>query len=180
MERKYDTALLTAMQTNEKQEMFQDVQVLVKPIPEGGAPGDMDPRVYKSMKMMPLLMHFMPKPKPNQTVLEKILPLRKMFNEYKGIALVKTGVTTQRFTAASADGYAVPVRVYRREKAGQNLPMLVYYHGGGFFGGGPDIVEQMCKLLVQNIDCVVLNVDYRLCPEHAYPAPLDDCFYATK
>ena len=57
--------------------------------------------------------------------------------------------------------------------------MLVYYHGGGFFGGGPDIVEQMCKVLVRDLDCVVLNVDYRLCPEAYYPAPLDDCWAAT-
>ena len=35
--------------------------------------------------------------------------------------------------------------------------MLVYFHGGGFFGGGPDIVEQMCKVLVRDLDCVVLK-----------------------
>lgn len=78
------------------------------------------------------------------------------------------------------DGYQVPVRVYTRENRSENLPMFVYYHGGGFFGGGPDIVEQMCKLLVQKLDCVAFNVDYRLCPENHYPAPLDDCFFATK
>ena len=38
----------------------------------------------------------------------------------------------------------------------------------------------MCKLLVQKLDCVVFNVDYRLCPENHYPQPLDDCFCATQ
>jgi len=80
----------------------------------------------------------------------------------------------------STDKHQVPVRVYTRENSGKNIPMFIYYHGGGFFGGGPDIVEQMCKLLVQNIDCVAFNVDYRLCPENHYPAPFDDCYFATK
>ena len=43
-----------------------------------------------------------------------------------------------------------------------------------------DIVEQMCKVLVSQLDCVVLNVDYRLCPEAHYPQPLDDCWAATR
>ena len=64
--------------------------------------------------------------------------------------------------------------------AGKDLPIFVYYHGGGFFGGGPDIVEQMCMLLVQKLDCVALNVDYRFCPESHYPHPVDDCWAATR
>ncbi|MEG1639992.1 MAG: alpha/beta hydrolase [Ruthenibacterium sp.] len=180
MERKYVSACTDAMQKNKKIVDVKGVSVLVKPIPEGGEPGDLDPRVYKSMKMMPLMAKLMPKPKKEATPLEQILPLRKMFGEYKGTYIADEGVETQFFNVPSADGYKVPMRVYRREKVGKNIPMLVYYHGGGFFGGSPEIVEQMCKLLVQNIDCVVFNVDYRLCPENHYPAPLDDCFFATK
>ena len=180
MARKYDVSLADKMKANEKTVTVQGVPILVKPIPEGGEDGDMDPRVYKSMKMMPLLSHFMGKPKKNQTPLQQILPLRKMFNEYKGAYIADEGVTTEHFAVDSPDGHKVPVRVYTREKQGEKLPVFVYYHGGGFFGGGPDIVEQMCKLLVQNLNCVALNVDYRLCPENAYPAPLDDCWAATR
>ena len=61
---------------------------------------------------------------------------------------------TRYITVRSADGYDVPVRIYKQRNAGKNLPMLAYYHGGGFFGGGPDIVEQMCKVLVRDLDCV--------------------------
>lgn len=180
MKRKYDMALLDAMRQNEQQASVQGVPVLVKPIPEGGEPGDMDPRIYKSMRTTALLVKLMPKPKKQQTILQQILPLRKMFNTYKGTYIADEGVRTQHFEVPSADGYPVPVRVYTRENQGEKLPMFVYYHGGGFFGGGPDIVEQMCKLLVQTMDCVAFNVDYRLCPENHYPAPLDDCFFATK
>ncbi|MBU3145832.1 alpha/beta hydrolase [Clostridium sp. CF012] len=180
MKRKYHEVLLEAIKQNEKEEVVNGIKVLVKPIPEGGEPGDMDPRLYKSMRKVAMLIKFMPKPKKNQSALKRIKPMRKMFNEYKGIQLVEEGVTTQYFNVSSADGYQVPVRVYKRTNAGTNLPMFVYFHGGGFFGGSADVVEQMCKVLVQNIDCVAFNVDYRLCPENHYPQPFDDCFFATK
>lgn len=180
MARRYDISLLEQMKKGEETVQFEGVTVLVKPIPEGGDPGDMDPRLYKSMRGMPLLSKFFPKPKKNADTLEKILPLRKMFNEYKGDIIVSSGVDTQYVTVQSADGYAVPVRIYKRTDAGKDLPVFVYYHGGGFFGGSPDIVEQMCKVLVENLDCIVLNVDYRLCPEAHYPQPLDDCWSAAR
>lgn len=179
MERKYGNELLEGIKKHQYETDFQGIKVLVKPIPEGGEPGDMDPRLYRSMRMLPLmglLMKFRKKPK---TTLEIVLPLRRMFNTYKGTYIADEGVRTAHETVLSADGHPVPVRVYTPEGGGERLPVLVYFHGGGFFGGGPDIVEQMCKLLVQKRPSVVINVDYRLCPEHHYPQPLDDCWAAT-
>lgn len=180
MGRRYDAALLETLHQGARETVKDGVPILVKPIPEGGADGDMDPRLVKSMRLMPLLSHFMPKPKAKATVAEQIAMPRKMFGEYKGDYVVTEGVDTKYAAVESADGYQVPVRIYKRVSAGQELPMLVYYHGGGFFGGGLDIVEQMCKVLVRELDCVVLNVDYRLCPEAHYPQPLDDCWAAAR
>lgn len=180
MGRHYDLDLLDKITKGQEEVTYKNVQILVKPIPEGGEDGDMDPRIYKSMKMLPLMKHFMPKPKKNATTLEKILPLRKMFNDYKGDYIADEGVVTTHVKVKSYDDYEVPVRIYKRENAGENLPIFVYIHGGGFFGGGPDIVEQMCKVIVQNTDCVALNVDYRLCPENHYPQPFEDCWCALK
>lgn len=180
MKRKYNEALLTAMKANEKVVVYKGVKVLVKPIPEGGACGDMDPRLYKSMRLFSLITRFAPKKKKAKSQEETILQLRKMFNTYKGIQLAEEGIKTEYVTVDSTEGYQVPVRVYRRDTAGSDLPILVYFHGGGFFGGSADIVEQMCKVLIQKLDCVVFNVDYRLCPENRYPQPFDDCYYATE
>lgn len=180
MPRKYDVALLKNMKDGARTELYEGVPILVKPIPEGGQPGDMDPRLYKSMRLMPLLSRFMPKPKKDATVLETIMPFRKMFGEYKGDILVDSGLDVREVTVPSADGYKVPVRIYKRTGAGKNRPIFVYYHGGGFFGGGVHIVEQMCETLVANYDCVALNIDYRLCPEAHYPQPFEDCWCATK
>ncbi len=179
MERKYSNEVLDALRLKTQEVTYDGLEILVKPIPEGGEDGDMDPRVYKSMKGIPLMMKFMPKKKKAESVLESVLPMRKMFNQYKGIYIADEGVETIEVEVPSADDYPVPVRIYKRSQAGKNLPVFVYYHGGGFFGGSADIVEQMCKLLVQNYDCLAFNVDYRLCPENHYPQPLDDCFYAT-
>ena len=68
MPRKYDTSLLEKIRRGQWETVYEGVPVLVKPIPEGGQPGDMDPRLYKSMRMMPLLIHFMPKPKKDATI----------------------------------------------------------------------------------------------------------------
>ena len=57
MPRRYDPSLLEKMKQGQRVEFYKGLPVLVKPIPEGGQPGDMDPRLYKSMKMMPLLSH---------------------------------------------------------------------------------------------------------------------------
>ncbi len=179
MGRKYNVNIIEKLQSEAKWTEYKGLNVLVKPIPEGGEDGDMDPRLYKSMKMMPFIMKMMPKQKEPETVLESVLPMRKMFNKYKGTYIANEGIETFYEKVPSADGYEVPIRIYKRTNAGENLPIFVYYHGGGFFGGSADIVEQMCKLLVQNYDCIAFNVDYRLCPENHYPQPLDDCFYAT-
>ena len=79
MERKYDIRLLDAIKARQYEETVAGVEILVKPIPEGGEPGDMDPVLYKSMKAVPLLAKLMPKRKKNQTVLEMVQPFRKMF-----------------------------------------------------------------------------------------------------
>ena len=180
MGRRYDAALLDKIRQGQQETIYKGVGVLVKPIPEGGDDGEADPRLFRSMRLLPLILPFLPRPKKNATVEEQIAGPRKMFGEYKGDFVVTEGVDTRHITVKSADGYDVPVRIYKRSRAGEALPVLVYYHGGGFFGGGPDIVEQMCKVLVRDLDCVVLNVDYRLCPAAHYPQPLDDCWAATK
>lgn len=179
MAHRFDLSLLDRIRSSQYETEYKGVKVLVKPIPEGGKDGDVDPRLFKSMKMLPFIIHFLPKTKKNATLEEQIAMPRKMFGEYKGDKIVEGGVTTEHLTVKSSDGYDVPIRIYKREKCGKNLPMYIYYHGGGFLGGGPHIVEEMCKTLVQNLDSIVINVDYRLCPEAHYPQPLDDCWAAT-
>lgn len=69
----------------------------------------------------------------------------------------------------------IPMRVYTPEGEGP-FPALVYYHGGGFVLGGLDSHDSICRLLANTASCVVVSVDYRLAPEHKFPAAVDDAF----
>ncbi|MBM4418451.1 MAG: alpha/beta hydrolase [Chloroflexi bacterium] len=71
----------------------------------------------------------------------------------------------------------IPIRVYRPAEG--VLPALVYFHGGGWVIGNLDTHDGTCRDLAAASGCAVISVDYRLAPEHPFPAPLDDCFAAT-
>lgn len=76
----------------------------------------------------------------------------------------------------TADG--VPVRLYR--PPGPPRPLLVYLHGGGWVQGDLDTHDGLCRRLAAEADRVVLAVDYRLAPEHPFPAGLDDTLTALR
>lgn len=72
----------------------------------------------------------------------------------------------------------IPVRIYAPEADGP-VPVLVWYHGGGWVIGSLDTADGICRELVDAAGCVVVSVDYRLAPEHRFPAGLDDAYAAV-
>ncbi len=82
-------------------------------------------------------------------------------------------------TIAGADG---PLRarmfVPREARDGTAGPLIVYYHGGGWVVGDLDTHDQPCRLLANASGARVLSVDYRLAPEHRFPAPVEDALAA--
>ncbi|MGE3860626.1 MAG: alpha/beta hydrolase [Burkholderiaceae bacterium] len=70
----------------------------------------------------------------------------------------------------------VPIRIYRAAAASARAPVVVYLHGGGFVAGDLDSSETSAWGFADQIGAVVVSVDYRLAPEHPYPAALDDCW----
>lgn len=75
-------------------------------------------------------------------------------------------------------GGPIPCRLYvpRLPLTDAAAPLLVYYHGGGWVIGDLDVYDDLCRLLAAAAGCRVLSVDYRLAPEHPFPAPLEDAF----
>jgi acetyl esterase len=72
----------------------------------------------------------------------------------------------------------VRVRRYRPADPVGPLPALVYFHGGGFVVGSLDLYDADCRRISAEVGAVVVSVDYRLAPEHPFPAPLEDCYAA--
>jgi acetyl esterase len=73
----------------------------------------------------------------------------------------------------------IPVRVYANERGGFR-PALIYFHGGGFVFCNLDTHDTVCRALAKESGAVVISVDYRLAPEHKFPAGLEDCYAATR
>ena len=76
----------------------------------------------------------------------------------------------------------IPLRLYRPLGAtdGAALPVLVYYHGGGWVIGDLDTHDSLCRELANAAGCAVVAVDYRMGPEHRFPAAVNDCIAATR
>jgi acetyl esterase len=73
----------------------------------------------------------------------------------------------------------VRVRIYRPDSPGP-LPILLYFHGGGWVVGDLESHDHVCRALARRAPALVIAVDYRLAPETAFPGPLDDCEAALR
>ncbi len=76
----------------------------------------------------------------------------------------------------------IALRLYRPTRRSDDraaLPVLVYYHGGGWTIGDLDTHDVLCRQLANASRCAVVSVDYRMGPEHRFPAAVDDCLAAT-
>jgi acetyl esterase len=74
----------------------------------------------------------------------------------------------------------VPVRIYWPDSEPGNLPIVVFYHGGGFALGDLDTHDPVARAHAVGADAIVVSVDYRLAPEHPFPAGLDDSWAALQ
>lgn len=72
----------------------------------------------------------------------------------------------------------IPIRIYTPEGGGP-FPILVNFHGGGWVIGDLDTADAVCRDFCRTAGVVVVSVDYRLAPEHRFPAAVEDCYAAT-
>ena len=74
----------------------------------------------------------------------------------------------------------IPVRIYWPSAEPGNLPIVVFYHGGGFALGDLDTHDPVARAHAVGAEAIVVSVDYRLAPEHPFPAGVDDCWAALQ
>lgn len=80
------------------------------------------------------------------------------------------------FSIAARDGFAIPARLYA--PSSDALPVLVYFHGGGFTVGNIRTHDTLCRVLSLKSGCAVVSVDYRLAPAHKFPTASNDAWDA--
>lgn len=98
----------------------------------------------------------------------------------KSRPIVQKNIKIDYKEVTGGDGNQIPIRIYTSETMKEHAPILYFIHGGGFFRGSTDIVEEFVKLIVENTDILAVSVDYRLAPENPYPAGHQDCYSILK
>jgi len=96
-------------------------------------------------------------------------------------------VTRQDTSFPARDGHQVPLRVYRpappslaSTTARGPLPLIVFFHGGGWVQGSTRMYDPLCAFLARSVEAVVVSVDYRLAPEHRAPQAVHDSLDAVR
>jgi acetyl esterase len=113
----------------------------------------------------------------NQSMRSIPVPVRRML-----FGARDTRVDARDLAVPTADG-PLGVRVYtpRRPDAADGLPIAVYFHGGGWtLFGGLDVCDWLPSRVAAELGAVVVAVDYRLAPQHPYPAAVDDCLATVR
>lgn len=162
------------------------MKVEIRPGPlgaEGGEPfpevrAEMD-RIEKGTRMIrPGLIRLIP-----ERWLVKMI--RKMMG-FPNRDIARGEITTVHRSIPGPQG-EIPLRIYTPSATsapataeGATLPILLFFHGGGWVGGSVDCVENICRGIADRAGHIVINVDYRLAPEHKFPAGLEDCYAATE
>ena len=110
------------------------------------------------------------------------LPVDVARTQYEArIALMAPPADIAAVGERTIDGPGGPlrIRIYTPHGTGP-FPLLVFYHGCGFVLCSLDTHDGMCRNLCAGVGCVVASVDYRLAPEHKFPAGINDCLHATR
>lgn len=164
---------LNVLRTGTRIEEKDGLEIRIKPVPETDRRGVPDPReVVWMRKMKKSLGKEYIVPDPAHLTREDIQGLRDAMGCEN--ADLSQGVLTARKVICAESGN-IPVRVYTPSGSGP-FPIVVYFHGGGFFGGTTRVVENACRLLADRAAAVVLSVDYVLAPEYRFPKGLLQCW----
>jgi acetyl esterase/lipase len=102
-----------------------------------------------------------------------VLPHGFPFSTVFGAVPASVSITTR--DATTRDGQ-VPVRVYRPTRAAASAPLVMFFHGGGWVQGNVRSYDPLCAQVAARVGAVVVSVDYRLAPEHVFPAAVHDAY----
>jgi acetyl esterase/lipase len=112
--------------------------------------------------------------------LTDIAAFRSRLDSLTAVTPLPDGVTVEDAFVPGRfpDDPAVRVRIYRPTGLAPQSPAILWFHGGGMVSGTLESTDLDCATRAARLRCLVVSVEYRLAPEHRFPAPLDDCYGA--
>ncbi len=93
---------------------------------------------------------------------------------------VDKGISAEKVTIRSFDSSEIDLYIYKPKKSNDNIPCMVYFHGGGFFLKGDALTPKILSDYIRKTDIMIIYVDYRLSIDVPYPVPLEDCYSGLK
>ncbi|MDK0794757.1 alpha/beta hydrolase fold domain-containing protein [Clostridium perfringens] len=157
--------LIKAMNENSKFINEDGVNILVKPIPDPVEGTRIDRRIK----------YFDQYKRPKRSGNPYVFAGEEVGDMRDNMGLLNLNLCKSNILMNKENINGVNCRVYKREGLKENLPCIVYIHGGAFIGGSLDVSENPCKLIAEGINGVVISVDYSLAPENPYPLGVNDC-----
>lgn len=157
--------LIKAMNENARFINEDGVNILVKPIPDPVEGTRIDRRIK----------YFDEYKRPEKSGNPYVFNGEAVGDMRDNMGLLNLNLCKSNILMSKENINGVNCRVYKREGLKENLPCIVYIHGGAFIGGSLDVSENPCKLIAEGINGIVISVDYSLAPEKPYPLGLNDC-----
>lgn len=118
----------------------------------------------------------------NQPPMSSLEPEIAQAAAIEGLAMLaakpEPGVSWEDMTIPGQNGHQIPVRVYRPEIQNPKAPMMAYWHMGGGVILDIEACHAFCTMVAKTAQCPIVSVDYRLAPQHKFPAGLEDCISA--
>lgn len=104
---------------------------------------------------------------------------RRLFGEMPRVEVEPLPVGRVEDRAIPGPDQDIPVRIYWPEPADTPPPVVVFFHGGGWVLCGLDTHDQLCRTMTRDAGVITVSVDYRLAPDHRFPAAAEDAYAAT-
>ncbi|HAT4283682.1 TPA: alpha/beta hydrolase fold domain-containing protein [Clostridium perfringens] len=157
--------LIKAMNDNARFINEDGVDILVKPIPDPVEGTRIDRRIK----------YFDQYKRPKRSGNPYVFAGEEVGDMRDNMGLLNLNLCKSNILMSKENINGVNCRIYKKDGLKENLPCIVYIHGGAFIGGSLDVSENPCKLIAEGINGIVISVDYSLAPEKPYPLGLNDC-----
>ena len=165
--RKYENDLLEHLEKGKYISYENGIPYEIRPIPEKEKTVGMDPRMLKAAKEKSKKLQKTFSPETFQLYEERFRPDKINYD-------LTTEPILKKQLLISSDDHYINTFFYWPEQKEENLPVVIYVHGGAFMTGDHTQFENQCRFIAQHAQALVVFPEYRLAPENPFPAGLKD------